>query len=187
MSTRRFTVEEYHRLIQTGALTEDDAVELLEGWIVRKASRNPSHDCALDLAQEVLRGCLPPDWRVRILSAITLSDSEPEPDVAVVRGPLRSHMNRHPEPAEVGLLVEVADSSLVHDRTEKGRVYARAGILVYWIVNLVDALVEVYTSPSGPATTPGYGQRQDYRPGDLVPLVIGGQQVGQVAVQDLLP
>ena len=174
-------------MIQTGLLTEDDPVELLEGWLVPKMARNPPHDIALELAVEMIRPCLPSGWRIRVQSAITLSDSEPEPDVAVVCGPVRSHVSRHPGPAEVGLLVEVADSSLVHDRTEKGRVYARAGILVYWIVNLVDALVEVYTSPSGPATTPGYGQRQDYRPGDLVPLVIGGQQVGQVAVQDLLP
>jgi Uma2 family endonuclease len=184
---RRFTVDEYHRMIQAGLLTEDDPVELLEGWLVPKMVRNPAHDTALELAVEMIRPCVPSGWRLRVQSAVTLSHSEPEPDVAVVYGPLRSHANRHPGPGDTGLLVEVADSSLDRDRNEKGRVYAAAGIPVYWIINLVDRQVEVYTAPSGPVAAPAFGQRQDFRPGDLVPLVTGGQQVGQVAVQDLLP
>ncbi len=184
---RRFTVDEYHHMIRTGLLTENDKVELLEGWLVPKMVRNPPHDTTLELAVEMLRACLPSGWRLRVQSAITLSDSEPEPDVAVVSGPVRSHASRHPGPAEVGLLVEIADSSLGHDRVEKGRIYARAAIPVYWIINLVDNQVEVYTSPSGPVAAPAYGQRQDYRPGGLVPVVLAAQQVGQVAVQDLLP
>ena len=186
-SLYRLTVEQYHAMAREGILTDDDPVELLEGWLVPKMVRNPPHDTALELAVEMIRPCLPGGWRIRVQSAITLSDSEPEPDVAVVRGPLRSHTNRHPGPADVGLLVEVADSSLAQDRNEKGRVYARAGIIAYWIVNLVDNQVEVYTAPSGPVAAPAYGQRQDYQPGSLVPVVIGGQPVGQVAVTDLLP
>src|SRR5436305_4096318 len=80
---RRFTVDEYHRMIQTGILEEDDSVELLEGWIVLKMPRNPPHDVAIDLAREAIETRLPAGWRVRVQSAITTSDSEPEPDLAV--------------------------------------------------------------------------------------------------------
>ena len=184
---RRFTVDEYHHMIRTGLLTEQDKVELLEGWIVPKMPRNPPHDGTLDLTQEVLRGCLPSGWRPRAQCAVTLPDSEPEPDVAVVTGAPARYRDHHPGPQEIAFIVEVADSSLARDRNEKARAYAAAGIPVYWIVNLVDTRIEVYTSPSGPAALPRYGQRQDYGPGDLIPLVVGGQQVGQIAVADILP
>src|SRR4051812_40189587 len=84
---RRFTVDEYHRMIRTGILTEDDPVELLEGWIVLKMPHNPPHDATVDQSREVLQAALPAGWRVRVQSAITLSDSEPEPDLVVVPGP----------------------------------------------------------------------------------------------------
>ena len=77
--------------------------------------------------------------------------------------------------------------SLAGDRDDKGRIYAAAGILSYWIINLVDRQVEVYTSPSGPAAQPGYSQRAVYRAGDYVPLVLDGTTIAQIAVQDLLP
>jgi Uma2 family endonuclease len=91
----------------------------------------------------------------------------------------------HPLPADIALLVEVADSSLNRDRTEKGRLYAAAGIPVYWIINLVEGPVEVYTGPSGPGPNAGYLQRQDYGPQDDVPLQIGGQ-AGPVPGAELL-
>ncbi len=184
---RRFTVDEYHRMIQMGLLTEDEPVELLEGWIVPKMPRNPNHDATIELAQETLRGRLPPGWRVRVQSAITTADSEPEPDVAVVRGGPRERLSRHPGPQDIALLIEVADSSLAHDRDDKGHLYARARIAFYWIINLVDSQVEVYTDPSGPVPAPSYRQRRDYGVTDSVPLVIGGQEIGHIAVRELLP
>ena len=80
---RPFTVDEYERMIRAGILTKDDHVELLEGWIVPKMSRNPPHDVSLDKWQEALRNRLKPNWRVRLQSAITTSDSEPEPDIGM--------------------------------------------------------------------------------------------------------
>ncbi|MBY0526953.1 MAG: Uma2 family endonuclease [Gemmataceae bacterium] len=139
----KFTVDEYHQMIQVGLLTEEDSVELLEGWIVPKMPRNSPHDIAIELLQEALGDMLPADWRLRIQSAVTLPDSEPEPDVALVRGNARSRGGRHPGASDVGLIVEVADSSLIRDRQEKARLYARAAIVVYWIVNVADAQVEV--------------------------------------------
>jgi Uma2 family endonuclease len=184
---RRFTVAEYHKLIDLGILTEDDNLELLEGYLVHKMTRKPPHDGTLDLIRETLRPLLPAGWMLRIQAAITLSDSEPEPDGAIVRGNARSYLARHPGPADVGLVAEVADSTLSADRIDKCRIYARAGIACYWIVNLNDRQIEVYTAPSGPTPSPGYGQRVDYRVGDQVPLVLDGATAAAIPVQDLLP
>src|SRR5262249_32996457 len=151
--------------------------ELLEGLIVPKMTRNPQYDIALELVDEALRGRLPAGWRLRIQSAITTDDSEPEPDLAVVRGDARSRGGRHPGPPDLGLVVEVADTSLAQDRQEKGRLYARAGIACYWIVNLVDRQIEVYTDPTGPGPSPVYRQRLDFVAADAVPLVLDGNEV----------
>jgi hypothetical protein len=183
---RRFTVDEYHRMIQAKVLAEDDRVELLEGWIVAKMPHNPTHDATIDQTHEVLRPQLPAGWRIRIQSAVTTDDSEPEPDLVVVLGPASRYSARHPGPRDVALVVEVADSSLAYDREVKARLYARAQIATYWIMNLVDLQVEVYGDPSGPTANPGYRQHQTYRAGDVVPLVIAGQSLGPIAVRDFL-
>ena len=184
---RRFTVQEYHRMIEVGILTDDDDVELLEGWIIPKMSRNHPHDSTIEFVDEALRALLPGGWRLRIQSAITTSDSEPEPDLTVVQGSARSREGHHPVPREIGIVVEVADSTLAQDRTEKQRIYARAALPMYWIINLVDRQVEVYTDPTGPDPVPQYRQVQVFQPGDNVPLVIAGQQVGLIPVASLLP
>jgi Uma2 family endonuclease len=87
----------------------------------------------------------------------------------------------------MALAVEVAESSLARDRTIKARIYAAARVPVYWIINLVDNQVEVYTDPTGPGSTPVYRQRQDYRRDDLVPLVVDGHEVGHIPGHELLP
>jgi Uma2 family endonuclease len=183
---RRFSVAEYHRLIDLGILTEDDNLELLDGYLVHKMSRNPPHDAAIQKGTKKLLRLLPPGWDLRVQSAITLTESEPEPDFAIVRGDETAYRTRHPTAADVGLVVEVSDSTLVGDRDDKGRIYASAGITCYWIVNLNDQQVEVYTSPSGPIPDPKFAQRVDHRAGDSIALLLGGAPV-QVAVQDLLP
>jgi putative restriction endonuclease len=85
------------------------------------------------------------------------------------------------------LIAEVADSSLRRDRGWKKRLYARARVAVYWIVNLVDRQIEVYTEPTGPVKRPDYRQRADYKPGDKVPVVLDGREVARLAVNDILP
>jgi Uma2 family endonuclease len=184
---RRFSVTEYHRLIEIGILTEDDNLELLEGYLVHKMSRNPPHDAAIQKGMKKWLRLLPPGWDLRVQSAITLTESEPEPDFAIVRGDETAYVTRHPTPADIGLVVEVSDSTLPGDRDDKGRIYARAGIDCYWIVNLNDRQVEVYTSPSGPVPDPKFAQRVDHRAGDSVSLFLAGTTLVQVAVQDLLP
>lgn len=184
---RRFTVGEYHRLTELGFLTEDNHLELIEGYLVLKMPRNPPHDGTIHRGLKRLNRCLPLGWDVRVQSAVTLGDSEPEPDLALVREDPDGYTTRHPTAADVGLVIEVADSTLAGDRADKARIYARAGIAFYWIINLVDRQIEVYTSPSGPVSAPAYGQRQDYRPGSAVVLTLAGAATVSVPVQDLLP
>jgi Uma2 family endonuclease len=184
---RKFTVEEYHRLGELGLLTEDDRVELLDGWIVPKMVHNPRHDAALALADAAIRRRLAHGWLLRIQCPITTPDSEPEPDVAVTHGDARTYVARHPGPGDVALLVEVADSSLLHDRDFKGPLYARAGVGAYWIVNVVDEQVEVYSGPSDPGAAPAWRSSRVFRRGEAVPLAIGGVALDPVPVADLLP
>jgi len=184
---RRFTVPEYHRLTEIGMLTEDDNLELIEGYLVLKMSRNPPHDCSIQLTSGAITAVNPRDWCVRVQCAITLSDSEPEPDVTVARGTARNYAAHHPGPSEIGTLVEVADSTLAGDRMDKSRIYARAGVPVYWIVNLIDRQIEAYEQPSGPTPVPGYAKTTIYGAGDMIPLVLDGVAVASFAVNDLLP
>lgn len=181
---RRFTVDQYHRLIADGYFGPDERFELLEGWIVPKMTRNPPHDVAIMLIDEALRACLPGGWSLRIQSAITTADSEPEPDLAIVRGVARDYLRRHPGPDDLALVIEVADTSLPVDRTLKLRLYARAGIACVWIVDLVHRSVEVHTGPTPKAT---YASRTAYREQDDVPVVVDGQDVGRIGVATILP
>src|SRR5712692_850208 len=130
----RLSVAQYHAMGEHGILGEDDPVELLEGLLVRKMTKYRPHTLTTGLVR-------------RALEPITTVESEPEPDAMVVRGEPRDLRDRQPGPEEVVLVVEVADSTLATDRGTKKRVYARAGILVYWIANLVEGRFEVYTEP----------------------------------------
>jgi Uma2 family endonuclease len=184
---RRLTVDEYHQMINLGILKEDDPFELLEGWLVPKLMRNPPHDLAVSLAEDEIGRRLPRGWFRRILGAVTTADSEPEPDVAIVRGKRRDYAAHHPQPPDMALVVEVSDATLQRDRTTKARIFARARVAVYWIISILDSQVEVYTDPTGPGRAPRYRQRRNYGRGEEVPLVLGGREVGQIPVDDLLP
>jgi Uma2 family endonuclease len=187
MAVARFSVAVYQRMIDAGILTPDDKVELLEGRVVQKVPHTPPHDGTIDLLKAALPGRVPAGWLLRIQQTLVLSDSQPEPDFAIVRGVPRTYLARHPSAADTGLVIEVADSSLLRDRADKTRIYARDGIACYWIVNLVDQQVEVYTQPSGATPMATYGALQTYHPGAAVPLVLDGNTVGTVLVADLLP
>jgi Uma2 family endonuclease len=148
---------------------------------------NPPHNLAVSLAEFEIERRLPSAWFRRIQASVTTTTSEPEPDLVVDRGPRRRYANRHPGPQDTALVVEIADSSLRHDQTVKADVYARDAIPVYWIVNIPDRRVEVYTDPTGPGQNPSYRQRQDYALNEAVPLILDGTHVGAIPVADLLP
>lgn len=184
---RLFTVAEYHQMIQACILTEEDAVELLEGCIVPKMPRHPTHDGTIQIVHRAVGKHVPARWCLRIQSALTTDDSEPEPDLVIVRGDERSYLSRHPGPQDAGLVIEVAEATLARDRQDKARLYARAGVQCYWIVNLVDRQVEVFTNPSGPNPNPTFHQRRDHTIGDQVPLVLDGTEIARLDVASLLP
>jgi Uma2 family endonuclease len=186
-SIARFSVARYQKMIETGILTPEDKVELLENYVVLKMTRNPRHDSTVQRFNRPVLRILPSGWDIRIQSAITLSDSQPEPDIAVVRGSAADYDNHHPGPADIGQLIEVGDASLLRDQRDKTRIYARGSIHFYWIVNIVDRRLEVFSQPSGPIAVPAYGAFRIYQPGDSVPLVLDGITVGSLAVADLLP
>ena len=164
VKTRRWTRIEYDRLIEIGIIQEDERLELLAGELVLRDRQTPDHATGIGLDDE----------------------SEPEPDVSVVPGTIYDY--RHTHPSRPTLLVEVADSSLAFDREHKGSLYARARVPEYWIVNLVDSVLEVYREP-GPDAAAAYGfayramhtlRAEDHVTPRALPTV-------RVPVADLLP
>jgi Uma2 family endonuclease len=130
-----------------------------------------------------LENLVPDGWFVGLQEPLTTQNSEPEPDLFIVRGTSRDYANRHPEPEDVALVVEVSDATLERDRKSKKRIYAAAGIPVYWVVNLREKCIEVYTSPSG--SDYENIKRIDRKATAIV--FIDNDEVGQVAVSDVLP
>jgi hypothetical protein len=182
----RFTVSQYRRMIEEGVLTGEDRVELLEGWIIEKMVHNPPHDGTVTRVNRYLSRVLPEEWILRNQCAIALPASQPEPDLAVVQGPEEIYFERHPLPRDIALVVEVADTTLLQDRQYKGWIYAHSRLPVYWIINLIEAKVEVYTHPKG-GKRAAYRERRDYTKEESVPLVLAGRELAQIAARKLLP
>ncbi|QEG31088.1 hypothetical protein GobsT_59090 [Gemmata obscuriglobus] len=186
-SVHRFTIEEYERLTAIGFFTPGDRSELIDGWLVDKMAHNPQHAGTVDVTNSAIADLLPAEWTTRTQLPVRLpGDNAPEPDVAVVQAPKQQYTKRHPTEKDVTIVIEVSDTSLDEDRRLKIPQYAKAKLPVYWIVNLVDRCVEVYTQPKG-GKNPTYKTRADYGPGDVVPVVVDGEQVGTISVTDLLP
>jgi Uma2 family endonuclease len=144
--TRRWTRTEYGRLIEIGVFDVGEHVELLGGEILVAEPQSSPHYTAIGLVEDALARALGPGWLVRAQGPLALDDeSEPEPDVAAVPGAVRDYGREHP--ARPALIVEVAESSLALDRAHKGSLYARAGVADYWVLNLVDRVLEIYRQP----------------------------------------
>lgn len=189
ISPYRFSIDQYHQMVATGILAEDERVQLLEGEIVRMTPIGPLHRYAVVAGAEALSKLLPAEWKLMIQQPITLANSEPEPDLCIVRSESARYLDRHPGPADVALVIEVADSSLPLDRNRKQTIYAAAGIPEYWIVNLDQRCVEVYREPGVPIELgrAAYSARQAFVAGAAVPLRIGALECGSVAVAELMP
>ena len=187
IGTRKWTRLEYDRLVEAEILGPEDRIELLGGQMIVKEPQYSPHATAIQLVQRTLDRAFGPGWSVRPQLPIALAeDSEPEPDVCVVRGDPRDYREAHPE--RPVLIVEVSLSRLGFDREHKGSLYARAGITDYWIVNLADRRVEIYREPV-PDGAASFGWRygrsvtlgSDER---ISPLAA---PAAEVAVADLLP
>jgi Uma2 family endonuclease len=185
-SLRRFTVREYHAMIDAGVFAEDEAYELLEGLLVHKMAKHRGHTLATQrlraALEKVISGCY-----VDAQEPVTTRDSEPEPDVSVIRGSRDDYADAQPLSRDAPLVAEVAHATLARDRGPKKRIYARAKIPIYWIVNLRDRQIEIYSNPSGPTKKPDYKSRQIIAETGELPVVIDGRELGRLKVKDLLP
>jgi Uma2 family endonuclease len=176
----RMTVDEFERITEN----LDEPFELIEGLMVAKVTKKPPHVIATENVRDELLGLFArPKWRVSTESPVRIPDyNEPEPDVMLIRGSKNKYVGRTPGPADLALVVEVSYCSLAKDR-KRIAIYGTAGIPVYWIVNLDDQQVEVYTLKR----RGGYGKARIFKPGQSVPVVVDGAEVGRIAVDDLLP
>ncbi|NKQ36920.1 MAG: Uma2 family endonuclease [Chloroflexi bacterium] len=183
----QISVARYHEMIEAGTLTENDRLELLEGFLVEKMTINPPHSFVTETISEMLARLFPDAFFVNTQQPVTLPDSEPEPDVSVIRGKRRDFVQHHPGPDDVVLLIEVSDATLQQDQTWKKRIYARAEIPVYWIVNLPDRQIELYSEPSGASAHPTYRHLVTYQEDDEIPVAVDGVETAVLPVRELLP
>ncbi len=192
----RLTVEQYHRMTETGILEEGSPIELLDGLLVLKDRRDRKEDspmnvgsrhasilAKLDMLVQKAVGSDPSHIRCQLPITLPPND-QPEPDLAIVVGQHGAYRDRHPHPADILIVIEVADSSLRHDRDVKQRIYADAGIREYWIVDLSADQIEVYTQPA-----PGHGRYshlETLSPGETVSFNLPSGVVASVSVSDVL-
>ncbi len=178
----RYSREEYFRLVEAGALSPDDRVELLEGVIVAMSPQTPRHASAVRRTQAALHLAVAGRAIVSVqLPLVAGASSVPEPDLAVLPGTHSDYDQAHPRTAL--LVVEVADSSIAQDRLTKAAIYARTGVLEYWIVNLRDDCVEVFRELDAVARR--YGLRLTAARGEMMDLLAFGDV--RIRVDDLLP
>lgn len=172
--------DRYEEAVARGIFTPDDPIELIDGEIITHMSPQKSlHSTAINLIADVVERAFGAGFYARQQQPLRLGlQSVPEPDIAVVLGSPRDHLENHPLAAE--LVIEVADTSIVIDRGRKLRLYAREGVPEYWIVNLVDDCIEVYRQPAGE----GYADTRIYRRGENISV---GPRACLTAVHDLLP
>jgi hypothetical protein len=155
--TRRFTRAEYDRLIEVGLFQPGERIELLGGELIVAEPQGAPHYTAIRRTAKVLEAAFGRGWEVRTEGPLALDDdSEPEPDVAVVPGKAEDYSRSHP--SRPVLTVEISESMLLGDRQRKGSLYARAQLAEYWVLNLIDRVLEVYREPARDAAAP-YGWR----------------------------
>lgn len=176
----RMTVDEFERIAEG----LNKPVELVDGVLVERTDMDPPHVLMTLRLRRRLDRMVPEGWHARDEKPLRIpAFNERFPDVAVVRGDPDVYGKRHPGPEDIAILIEVAVSTIRRDRGEKQTLYAATGIPVYWIVNLKNRQIEVYTGP-GPD---GYASRDDFREGAEVPVMIDGVEIGRIAVVDILP
>ncbi|OAB61926.1 hypothetical protein AY599_20425 [Leptolyngbya valderiana BDU 20041] len=161
----RWSIEDYHQIVNTGILAHR-CVELIDGEILEMAPESADHTYTWGSLVTRLSQTIGDRALVRPPAPITLSQSEPEPDIAIVAGTWNTYIDRHPSADDIFLLIEVSRSTLHFDRTIKAPLYAAERIAEYWIVNLNDRQLEVYRQPS----LTEYRDRQVFSRGAIAPL-----------------
>ena len=185
--TRRWTRMEYEKLIDLGIFQPGEPIELIGGELMVAEPQGTAHYTAIRKTAKALEAAFGAGWEVRTQGPIGLDDeSEPEPDVAVVPGGPEDYRSMHP--SHPALTVEVSESSLTSDRERKGSVYARAGLPDYWVLNLVERVLEVYREPAADPSAPfgwRYARREVFNPSAYV-SPLAAPRAG-IRIGDLLP
>ncbi len=193
------TLAQYQQMIRTAIIGEDDPVEMMAGYLIAKdrgrgpgMGAGPQHSLSVSRLLRRIIQAVPPPWVHRCQDPIEIGPqniagaaSQPEPDFAIAQGPDDQYAQRYPGPADLWLVIEVADSSLLADRRGKAQSYATAGIRLYWIVNLVDRQLEIFTDPD---TQAGQYRSQQILPEDQqVTLTLPDLPTVTFLVRDFLP
>jgi Uma2 family endonuclease len=182
----RMSLEQYESLIATGFFAKHDDVHLINGYVVNRMAESPEHGAVCDVIRRTMEVILlaVAGWHARGQNGLKIPSqvSIPRPDLAIVRGDWRDYLNRYPESRDTALVVEVSVSSLDEDRA-MADIYAAGGVPVYWIVNVDDGQVEVYSDP-GPS---GYQSHEVLAPGHVLSVMVNGVEVGEIPVADILP
>ena len=184
----RLSVATYDRMVEAGILPETNRFELINGKLVEKVTKGEKHSASSERTWRAIHALLPAGWHVRIEKPVSIPRrrSEPEPDVSVARGGVDDYEDRHPGPADVALVVEVTRTSAAKDRG-LARTYGGGGVPVYWIVNIPQRRIEVYSDPSGRGRSAVYRQGTTFGDGEVISVVLDGLEIGRVAVSDILP
>jgi Uma2 family endonuclease len=162
---KKFTVGQYHQMIESGILTDRDRVELLQGEIIEMSPIGRQHAACVDRLTELLIGELRGKAIIRVQNPIQLSNkSEPQPDFSILQRRPDFYAEDHPQPSDIFALIEVSDSTIEFDRTVKIPLYAQNNIVEVWIVDLNAEVVQVYRDPS----EVGYQQLQTFRRGQAI-------------------
>lgn len=162
--TYKWSINEWHELVESGLLA-DKPVELLEGEIVEMSPEREEHTYTNDDVAELLREKLKGLAKIRESHPITLDNSEPEPDIAIVKLPKTIYTKHHPYPEDIYWLIEISNKALKIDLENKSRIYARNGIPEYWIIDLINKKLIVHTQPSNSS----YSQIQEFATGTVSP------------------
>lgn len=180
-----WTKDEYYQMAEMG-LFDGKRVELIGGQVLEMTPMRSGHATATMLVAQAIGRILPAGYFSRVQLPLSVSEiSDPEPDVAVVSGQIRDYSDAHPTTA--ALVVEVADSSLEYDRTEKASLYASASVGEYWVVNLPQRRLEVFRDPIVDANQPfgyGYASRRILTEGEQVQPLAAPRAI---PIADLLP
>lgn len=183
------TVDEYFQIIESGALGSEPRTELIDGVIVDKMTKNSPHIIATDLVQYLFIRLVPAGYFFTMGNPVVIEvlNSVPEPDAMVVRGGPRDIRGRGRTPAVTALAVEVADTSYALDRTRKSKLYAAAGIPVFWLLDLNRRRLEIFSNPTGQGDQARYDKVETFEESDEAPLVLDGQEAARFRVSEILP
>ena len=181
LAAHRFTVDEYHRMAEAGVFHEDDRLELIDGLVVEMSPIGPRHSACVDRLTRRLSQQVGDRAIVRVQSPIVLGpDAAPQPDLALLRPPIERYAHAHPQGPDILVVIEVADTSALYDRSVRLPLYARAGIPEAWLVDLAGNAVSVCRR----AGSNGYGETVTVTRGEtLRPLLLPGVAV---AVDEIL-